>query len=145
MTLEWLLIKCDCGNHYGIKKNSRTSCSRCGGKNEFIISQTFSSSKELHSAVSAANAPDEIIQIINSKLKKIEKRRKRNNFENGNITNLQILMKNATNKIGVLTLDNLKLVLKNNSVENIGAEELIQISESEGYIIRSGTNQWTWL
>ena len=54
-------------------------------------------------------------------------------------------MKNATNKIGILTLDNLKLVLKNNSIENIGAEELIQISESEGYIIRSGINQWTWL
>ena len=54
-------------------------------------------------------------------------------------------MKNATNKNGVLTLDNLKLVLKNNSVENIGAEELIQKSESEGYIIRSDTNQWTWL
>ena len=66
-------------------------------------------------------------------------------FENGNITKLQILMKNATNKIGILTLDNLKLVLKNNSIENIGAEELIQISESEGYIIRSGINQWTWL
>ncbi|MAV59968.1 MAG: hypothetical protein CND89_03040 [Marine Group II euryarchaeote MED-G38] len=145
MALEWLLVKCDCGNYYGVKKNSRISCSRCGGKNEFIISHTFSTSKELHSAVSAANAPDEINQIINSKLRKIEKKRRKNNFENGNITKLQILMKNATNKIGILTLDNLKLVLKNNSIENIGAEELIQISESEGYIIRSGINQWTWL
>ena len=91
------------------------------------------------------NAPDEINQIINSKLRKIDKKRRKNNFENGNITKLQILMKNATNNIGILTLDNLKLVLKNNSIENIGAEELIQISESEGYIIRSGINQWTWL
>jgi hypothetical protein len=42
-------------------------------------------------------------------------------------------------------MNNLIKALEDNSVGNINPENLIQASESEGYIIRSGINQWTWL
>ena len=76
MTSVWIMIKCDCGNHFGVKKGSNISCSRCGGMNEYIISKSFSSPIELHSAVSSANAPKDIEKIINSKLKDIEKEKR---------------------------------------------------------------------
>ena len=145
MASVWIMIKCDCGNHFGLKKGSHISCPRCGGKNEYIISKTFSSPNELHSAVSSANTPDDIDKIIKSKLKDLEKRRMRKDFQDGDISKLQVLMKIATDKNGILTIPNLISVLENNSVTNIDAEKLIQISELEGYIIRSDTNQWSWL
>jgi len=139
------MIKCDCGNHFGVKKGSHISCSRCGGMNEYVISKCFSSPIELHSAVSSANAPDDIKKIINQKLKDIEKRKKRFYTEDDDASKLKTIMKKATDKDGILTMDNLINALEDNSVGNINPENLIQASESEGYIIRSGDNQWTWL
>ncbi|MBK65148.1 MAG: hypothetical protein CMB47_06480 [Euryarchaeota archaeon] len=113
--------------------------------NEYIISKNFSSPFELHSAVSSANAPEDIEKLINSKLKDIEKRKKRFDPEDDDTSKLKIIMKSATNKNGILTMNNLIKALEDNSVGNINPENLIHASESEGYIIRSGVNQWTWL
>ena len=145
MTSVWIMIKCDCGNHFGVKKGAHISCSRCGGMNEYIICKSFSSPIELHSAVSSANAPEDIKKIINSKLKDIEKRKKRFYTDDDDTSKLKIIMKSATNENGILTMNNLIKALEDNSVGNINPENLIQASESEGYIIRSGVNQWTWL
>ena len=107
--------------------------------------KSFSSPIELHSAVSSANAPKDIEKIINSKLKDIEKRKKRFYSEDDDTSKLKIIMKIATNENGVLTMNNLIKALEDNSVGNVNPENLIQASESEGIIIRSGVNQWTWL
>ena len=145
MSSVWIMIKCDCGNYFGVKKGTHISCSRCGGLNEYIISQTFSSSIELHSAVSSANAPEDVKNIINSKIKIIEKKKKKQNFNDDNISKLKKIMLDATDENGILTTNNLMSILDKNSMININADFLIQTSESEGYIIRSGTNQWMWL
>jgi hypothetical protein len=143
--VSWNLVRCVCGHHFGVKEGNRISCSRCTKTGELTVITSFSSSKKLSDAVASSNAPKEINKIINSRIQKIESKKKKNFVEISNLSKLRFLMKNATTKSGVLTLDNLNKELSKNPVGNITAENIIQTSEFEGIIIRAGPKEWTWL
>jgi hypothetical protein len=141
----WNLVKCTCGHHFGIKKGNRMSCSRCSKTIDLKILNSFSSSKELSIAVSSANAPDEVKNIIKSKLKKASLKSNNKIEEINNFRKFQNVIKKSIDVNGVLKLENLVKVLHHNGITNITAEELIETSEFEGLIIRSGHKEWTWL
>ncbi len=146
MESPWSLIKCICGHNFGIKKGNKIRCSRCSKNTEYKVIKNFPSSIDLGIAVATANAPDEINHIINKKLKRSEiKKYNLKSNEGASMSKYQVMMKNATSNDGVLKLNKLVSILKNNFIEDVLAEDLIAKSEFEGLIIRSAHNEWSWL
>ena len=74
MDETWILVRCICGNSFGSRKASFSSCPRCGsskGKTQ----KEFESSERLAEAVATSNLPTQIKQEVETRVASEESRR----------------------------------------------------------------------
>ncbi|CAI8222899.1 MAG: Uncharacterised protein [Methanobacteriota archaeon] len=138
----YLIIKCnDCDFFFGKHKKSNFSCTRCGEVqiNPQIIGRT-NDTEELHRLVSLNNIPQELRDDF-SKIN-IKPEIKKTAFEEKK--SIPYILKNSSNEQGEIYLKDLKKFLVKNKFE-IDFEKVIEVSESEGLILRISKEKWLLL
>ena len=138
-------MKCICGNSFGSRKASFTSCPRCGsskGKTQ----REFQSSESLAEAVAASNLPAQISQEIESRIAAEESRRAAvEEKARGGPEAIRRILRQSTRDDGTLTLETLSIELEKESYDEPSAEQVIGQAELEGILVRAGLDSWSWL
>ena len=145
MDETWILVKCICGNSFGSRKASFTSCPRCGsskGKTQRVIQ----SSESLAEAVAASNLPAQISQEIESRIAAEESRRAAVEEKiRGGPEAIRRIMRQSTRDDGTLTLETLSTELDKEGYHEPSAEQVIGQAELEGILVRTSPDSWSWL
>ncbi len=138
----YLVIKCnDCNFFFGKRKKTNFSCTRCGEIqiNPHIVGRT-NDTDELHRLVSSNNIPEELRGDfsklnIKAEIKKTPLEEKKS---------IPQILKGSSNEQGEIFLKDLKDFLIKNNFE-IDFEKVIEVSESEGLILRISNEKWLML
>lgn len=141
----WILVKCICGNSFGSRKASFSSCPRCGsskGKTQ----REFQSTEGLAEAVAASNLPSQISQEIESRIDAEQSRRAvmRGNARGGPEA-IRRIMRQSTGSDGRLTIQTLSSELEKEGYANPTAEQVIGQAEMEGILLMADSESWYWL
>jgi len=141
----WILVRCICGNSFGSRKASFSSCPRCGsskGKTQ----KEFESSERLAEAVAASNLPTQIKQEVETRVASEESRRAAvQEKTRGGPEAIRRIMRQSTSDDGILTLEGLSTELEKEGHVEPSAEQVIGQAEMEGILVRSGPDSWSWL
>ena len=141
----WILVKCICGNSFGSRKASYSSCPRCGspkGKTQ----REFQSSEALAEAVAASNLPSQISQEIESRIATEQSRRAvRREKTRGGPEAIRRIMRQSTGSDGRLTIQTLSSELEKEGYANPTAEQVIGQAEMEGILLMADPESWYWL
>ncbi|MEE2606916.1 MAG: hypothetical protein VX402_03755 [Candidatus Thermoplasmatota archaeon] len=145
MDETWILVRCICGNSFGSRKASFSSCPRCGsskGKTQ----KEFESSERLAEAVAASNLPTQIKQEVETRVASEESRRAAvQEKTRGGPEAIRRIMRQSTSDDGILTLEGLSTELEKEGHVEPSAEQAIGQAEMEGILVRSGPDSWSWL
>ena len=138
-------MRCICGNSFGSRKASFSSCPRCGsskGKTQ----KEFESSERLAEAVAASNLPTQIKQEVETRVASEESRRAAvQEKTRGGPEAIRRIMRQSTSDDGILTLEGLSTELEKEGCVEPSAEQVIGQAEMEGILVRSGPDSWSWL
>ena len=138
-------MRCICGNSFGSRKASFSSCPRCGsskGKTQ----KEFESSERLAEAVAASNLPTQIKQEVETRVASEESRRAAvQEKTRGGPEAIRRIMRQSTSDDGILTLEGLSTELEKEGHVEPSAEQVIGQAEMEGILVRSGPDSWSWL
>ena len=141
----WILVKCICGNSFGSRRASFSSCPRCGsskGKTQ----REFQSSESLAEAVAASNLPAQISQEVESRIAAEESRRTAvEENARGGPEAIRRIMRQSTGDDGTLTLETLAVELNKEGYGEPSAEQVIGQAELRGILVRAGPDSWSWL
>ena len=141
----WILIKCICGNSFGSRKASYSSCPRCGsskGKTQ----REFQSPEGLAEAVAASNLPSQISQEIESRIDAEQSRRTvLREKTRGGPEAIRRIMRQSTGSDGRLTIQTLSSELEKEGYANPTAEQVIGQAEMEGILLMADSESWYWL
>ena len=145
MDETWILVKCICGNSFGSRKASFSSCPHCGsskGKTQ----REFQSSESLAKAVAASNMPAQISQEVESRIAAEESRRAAvEGKARGGPEAIRRIMRQSTGDDGTLTLETLSVELDKEGYDEPSAEQVIGQAELEGILVRASPDSWSWL
>ena len=145
MDETWILVRCICGNSFGSRKVSFSSCPRCGsskGKTQ----KEFESSERLAEAVAASNLPTQIKQEVETRVASEESRRAAvQEKTRGGPEAIRRIMRQSTSDDGILTLEGLSTEFEKEGHVEPSAEQVIGQAEMEGILVRSGPDSWSWL
>ena len=141
----WILVKCICGNSFGSRKASFSSCPRCGsskGKTQ----REFQSPKNLAEAVAASNLPSQISQEVESRIAAEQSRRAAvGEKARGGPEAIHRIMRQSTGRDGRLTIQTLSSELEKEGYSEPSAEQAIGQAEMEGILFRADPESWYWL
>ena len=144
MDETWILVKCICGNSFGSRKASFSSCPHCGsskGKTQ----REFQSSESLAKGVAASNMPAQISQEVESRIAAEESRRAAvEEKTRGGPEAIRRIMRQST-RDGTLTLEGLSAELEKEGYVEPSAEQVIGQAELEGILVRASPDSWSWL
>ena len=145
MDETWILVKCICGNSFGSRTASFSSCPHCGsskGKTQ----REFQSSESLAEAVAASNMPAQISQEVESRIAAEESRRAAvEEKARGGPEAIRRIMRQSTGDDGTLTLETLSVELDKEGYDEPSAEQVIGQAELEGILVRASPDSWSWL
>ena len=145
MDETWILVRCICGNSFGSRKASFSSCPRCGsskGKTQ----KEFESSERLAEAVATSNLPTQIKQEVETRVASEESRRAAvQEKTRGGPEAIRRLMRQSTSDDGILTLEGLSAELEKEGYAEPSAEQVIGQAELEGILVRASSDSWSWL
>ena len=141
----WILVKCICGNSFGSRKASFSSCPRCGsskGKTQ----REFQSSKSLAEVVAASNLPLQISQEVESRIATGQSRRAvLGEKTRGGPEAIRSIMRQSTGSDGRLTIKKLSSELEKEGYAEPSAEQVIGQAEMEGILFMADSESWYWL
>ena len=141
----WILVKCICGNSFGSRKASFSSCPRCGsskGKTQ----RELQSPESLAEAVAASNLPSQISQEIESRIAAEQSRRATTREKvRGGPEAIHRIMRQSTGSDGRLTIKKLSSELEKEGYTEPSAEQAIGQAEMEGILYRADSEGWYWL
>ena len=141
----WILVKCICGNSFGSRKASFSSCPRCGsskGKTQ----RELQSPESLAEAVAASNLPSQISQEIESRIAAEQSRRATTREKvRGGPEAIHRIMRQSTGSDGRLTIKKLSSELEKEGYNEPSAEQAIGQAEMEGILCRADSESWYWL
>ena len=144
MDETWILVRCICGNSFGSRKVSFSSCPRCGsskGKTQ----KEFESSERLAEAVATSNLPTQIKQEVETRVASEESRRAAvQEKTRGGPEAIRRIMRQST-RDGTLTLEGLSAELEKEGYAEPSAEQVIGQAELEGILVRASSDSWSWL
>ncbi len=145
MDETWILVRCICGNSFGSRKASFSSCPRCGsskGKTQ----KEFESSERLAEAVATSNLPTQIKQEVETRVASEESRRAAvQEKTRGGPEAIRRIMRQSTSDDGTLTLEALSAELEKEGYAEPSAEQVIGQAELEGILVRASSDSWSWL
>ena len=141
----WILVKCICGNSFGSRRSSFSSCPRCGsskGKTQ----RELQSPESLAEAVAASNLPSQISQEIESRIAAEQSRRATTREKvRGGPEAIHRIMRQSTGSDGRLTIEKLSSELEKEGYAEPSAEQAIGQAEMEGILLRTDSESWYWL
>lgn len=141
----WILVKCICGNSFGSRKASFSSCPRCGsskGKTQ----REFQSPEALAEAVAASNLPSQISQEVESRIAAEQSRRAAlGEKTRGGSEAIRRIMRQSTGSDGRLTIQTLSSELEKEGYTKPSAEQIIGQAELEGILFMADSESWYWL
>ena len=141
----WILVKCICGNSFGSRKASFSSCPRCGsskGKTQ----REFQSPENLAEAVAASNLPSQISQEVESRIAAEQSRRAvLGEKTRGGPEAIRSIMRQSTGSDGRLTIKKLSSELEKEGYAEPSAEQVIGQAEMEGILVMADSESWYWL
>jgi len=143
---KWILLKCPCGNFFGSRLGSSTSCTRCSNSRDIVTASSYSSPEKLADAVSRSNMPEELSNEVSKRLSKIDSRKNmaRERELQGRESVISA-MREATGQDGTLSLKSVSKSLIDRGMTNLDPWELIGDAEREGILHRAGEEMWGWV
>ncbi|MCH1422665.1 MAG: hypothetical protein L7U62_04135 [Candidatus Poseidoniaceae archaeon] len=111
------------------------------GQNPVVVC-TVQTASQLRIEVALANTPDELRESLRQRLTKNEQLFKSD--DDVSFTGLPQILHRAADEDGVLTLKRLQPVLDKSS-QSLEVNDLIDMAESQGLLVRLGTNRWQLL
>ncbi|MBT4060164.1 MAG: hypothetical protein HOE69_07670 [Euryarchaeota archaeon] len=141
----FLVIRCkECERHFGsLTQVPSSQCPGCGTRGENPIVERANDSEDLREKVSLANTPPELRAELN-------KRMRRDNYESfeEDTKSPRALLKIISNIVDENGLINLQIVqnaLDKRQIESPNGQELIDMVESQGLLLRHSSDEWRWL
>ena len=138
-------MKCICGNSFGSRKASFSSCPHCGsskGKTQ----RELQSPESLAEAVAASNLPSQISQEIESRIAAEQSRRATTREKvRGGPEAIHRIMRQSTGSDGRLSIKKLSSELEKEGYNEPSAEQAIGQAEMEGILYRADSESWYWL
>ncbi len=143
---EFLVIRCtECERHFGsLSSITKFTCPSCGNVGEHPIVDRAKDDADLSQRVALANVPPELRANLEKQLSGREKFQDYDD-ELPSARNLLIIISNLIDEDGIITLDKLDAELSRRAIESPNAEELIDMAESQGLLMRHTHGGWLWL
>tara|TARA_Y100001970_G_scaffold166768_1_gene204114 strand:- start:125152 stop:125625 length:474 start_codon:yes stop_codon:yes gene_type:complete len=142
---RWLLIICQCGNHFGSFHGKKAICNMCGESNNLKTKKSFSDSNKLAEAVSEANIPTEILTEIEKRMSEEEKIK--NNFykSENRVEKIHSVLKKSTDEDGIMKKEKISQNLSNQGIESPTFDQIMGMAEEQGIVIRCSIDSWRWV
>ena len=142
---RWLLIICECGNHFGSLSGKNARCNICGETNNLKTKKTLSNSSKLADEVSQANIPKEIHLEIKKRLAKEKKTEHISSESKIGVEKIHHILKESTNEKGVMEKEIISLNLANEGITTPSLDYIMGVAEEQGVVIRVSSNSWRWV
>ena len=143
---EFLVIRCtECERHFGaLSSASNFTCPGCGEIGEHPIVDRAQDDADLSRRVALANVPPELRANLDKQLIG------RDNFEDFEDEQpspryLLKILSNLVDEEQITELEKLDAELTRLAVETPNAQELIDMAESQGLLMRHPLGGWQWL
>ena len=143
---EFLVIRCtECERHFGsLSSLTNFTCPGCGEVGEHPIVDRAQDDADLSRRVALANVPPELRANLEKQLIG------RDNFEDfENEQNppryLLKILSNLVDEEGIIELEKVYAELLRLTIETPNAQELIDMAESQGMLMRHPFGGWQWL
>ena len=143
---KFLVIRCTkCERHFGaLSSLTNFTCPGCGEVGEHPIVDRAQDDADLSHRVALANVPPELRAKLDKQL------RGRDNFEDyGNEQPpprfLLKILSNLIDEEGIIELEKVDSELIRLTIETPNAQELIDMAEAQGLLIRHSLGGWRWL
>ncbi len=141
----FLVIRCNsCERHFGSLRNDGPfACPGCGESGEHPIVGRAKDSGDLKQKVSLANVPKELRDEMKRKIKTDDFQ----DFEEdcASASALLKLLSNLVNENGKLNIIAVQNALNKRGIVLPNAQELIDMAESQGLLMRDTPTEWQWL
>ena len=105
----------------------------------------YENTADLADAVASANLPSELVAEISSRDLRVDFRSRLAAEQSSHKSAMIRAMKTATNDSGVISLESLTKSLSSLNLDDTPPEHLIGQAELDGILLRSGSEEWTWL
>jgi len=141
----FLVIRCiDCERHFGSLRNDKTfTCPGCGKSGEHPIVRRAKDSGELKERVSLANVPPELRDEMRRKTKTEDYQDYQQ--DSASAPALLKLLSNLVDENGKLNIIAVQNELNKRGIVLPDAQELIDMAESQGLLMRDTPTEWEWL
>ena len=140
----WNVLRCSACNTCHGHRGTGTRCPHCGQKmsqNATIVC-SVKTAEELRIEVALANTPEELRESLRSQLTKNEQLF--SSRDEISFKGLPKLLLDATDVNGVLTFNSLQPVLEKSST-SLDVQDLIDMAESQGLLVRLNSDRWQLL
>ena len=143
---EFLVIRCtECERHFGaLSSLTNFTCPGCGEVGEHPIVDRAQDDADLSRRVALANVPPELRANLD---KQLIGRDNFEDFENEQPPPRYLLkiLSNLIDEEGIIEFEKVEAELLRLAIETPNAQELIDIAESQGLLMRHPLGEWQWL
>jgi len=141
----FLVIRCtSCERHFGSLRNDKTfTCPGCGNSGEHPIVGRAKDSGDLKQRVSLANVPPELRDEMKRKIKTDDYQDYQE--DSASAPALLKLLSNLVDENGKLNIIDVQNELNRRGIVLPDAQELIDMAESQGLLMRDTSTEWEWL
>ncbi len=141
----FLVFRClRCERHFGsLHSGSSHSCPGCGVKGKHKLVERAVDENDLLHKVSLLNVPQEFRATLEPSIK----RQNSYEVEDDNVSPRRLfrLLASCSDENNHIEFQSVKGALLKAGIHTPDAEDLIQMAESEGVLMRHTSSQWIWL
>lgn len=141
----FLVIRCTyCERHFGILRNDKSFlCPGCGEYGEYPIVGRAKDSGDLRKRVSIANVPPELRDEMKRKIKADDYQDYQE--DSASAPSLLKLLSNLVDEEGKVNISTVQNELDRRGIALPDAQELIDMAESQGLLLRDTPTEWKLL
>jgi predicted RNA-binding Zn-ribbon protein involved in translation (DUF1610 family) len=141
----FLVIRCtSCERHFGSLRNDKSfACPGCGEHGEYPIVGRAKDSGDLRKRVSIANVPPELRDEMKRKIKVDDYQDYQE--DSASAPSLLKLLTNLVDEEGKLNISTVQNELDRREIVLPDAQELIDMAESQGLLLRDTPTEWKLL
>jgi predicted RNA-binding Zn-ribbon protein involved in translation (DUF1610 family) len=141
----FLVIRCtSCERHFGSLRNNKSFvCPGCGESGEYPIVERAKDSGDLRKRVSFANVPPELRDEMKRKIKVDDYQDYQE--DSASAPSLLKLLRNLVDEEGKVNISTVQNELDRRGIALPDAQELIDMAESQGLLLRDTPTEWKLL
>ncbi len=141
----FLVIRCkDCEHHFGSLRNDKSFlCPGCGESGEFPVVGRAKDGEDLRKKVSIANVPSELREEMKRKIKVDDYQDYQE--DSASAPSLLKLLRSLVNEEEKVNISTVQNELDRRGIVLPDAQELIDMAESQGLLLRDTSTEWKLL